>query len=119
MINHCNWLIPNVYRRLFKKVGLSVLYNKGTDLRGSAELFLDYKLSASIQITSLIKTVLKIKPKRSTKMPERRRYVVKKSAYRFGIPLGEHIRVEFEIHFRTSYFKTNGSALMYKQTTCK
>lgn len=52
-------------------------------------------------------------------MSARRRYVVKKSAYRFGIPLGEHIRVEFEIHFRTSYFKTNGSVLMYKQTMCK
>ena len=36
-----------------------------------------------------------------------RRYVVKKTAYSFGIPLGEHIRVEFEIHIRTSYFKTN------------
>ena len=35
------------------------------------------------------------------------RYVVKKTAYRFGIPLGEHFRVEFEIHIRTSYFKTN------------
>ena len=40
-------------------------------------------------------------------MSARRRYVVKKSACRFGIPLGEHIRVEFETHFRTSYSVQN------------
>ena len=44
---------------------------------------------------------------------------MKKSAYRFGIPLGEHMRVEFEIHIRTIYFNTNGAALMYKQTMFK